>query len=251
MAELNSKGIHVLKQRQNADAIQFFFEGLRIGRSLFNPQLLIPTFIPGAKSCGRSPPTFHESFAEKQSPRNRIMFSVALPEQDQLVADHNDFFSIHNRALHFSTGHNYKNIPESGVPRSFCHHMSGIFLYNIGLAHHLEGLQRGNSQLLAKALDFYFMAHLTFRTDETTPSEIQEQLLNLGELAIVNNIGHIHACFRNLKATILCGRELCRRLLIYACVTSTTGLDENDENSIFFLNMAFVSMSEFLCAPAA
>jgi hypothetical protein len=246
MAELNSKGIHVLKQRQNADAIQFFFEGLRIGRSLFNPQLLIPTFIPGAKSCGRSPPTFHESFAEQQSPRNRIMFSVALPEQDQLVADHNDFFSIHNRALHFSTGHNYKNIPESGVPRSFCLHMSGIFLYNIGLAHHLEGLQRGNSQLLAKALDFYSMAHLTF-----IPLEVQAQLLNLGELAIVNNIGHIHACFRNIEATRLCGGELCRRLLIFKCVTPTTGLDENDEYNIFFLNMAFISRSKYLCAPSA
>jgi hypothetical protein len=168
-----------------------------------------------------------------------------------LVADHNDFFSIYNRALHFSTGHNNDNITESGVTRSFCHHMSGIFLYNIGLAHHLEALQRGNSQLLAKALDFYSMAHLAIRADQTTPLEIQAQLLNLGELAIVNNIGHIHAYFRNLEATRLCGGEVGRRLLIFKCITSNASLDENDEYTIFFLNMAFVSMSEFLCAPAA
>jgi hypothetical protein len=250
MAEMNIKGINLLKQRKNAEAIHIFSEGLRIVRSLFAPQLLLPTSMPGGKALPL--PNIHEWLAEKQSPDNRIMFSVALTEQDQSVAAHDDFFSIYNRALHCSMGHNNSNIPESGLPRSFCRHMSGIFLYNIGLTHHLEALQRGNSQLLAKALDFYSMAHLTFTTDRTNPLEMQaEKMLNLGELAIANNVGHIHAYFRNLEETRLCGGELCRRLSTYACVTGISGLDDDEEYTIFLLNMAFLSMSKLLCAPAA
>ena len=227
--EMNVKGIRQLQQNNTAEAIKCFNNGLRLVRPCLDDEL--PT-----DGCADAKPISSD----------RLLFSVTLADkQEALESTNNDFFAFYNRALHLSLG----DIPLTGVPNVYAHLMAGVLLYNLGISHHLLAMECGDSNSFAMALDFYSMSHTTLTTDRTNTLDRHAELLNLGILAIANNVGHIHAYFRNLKETKICGVELCRRLspLIYGQVVS----EKDEDYSVFLLNMTFLSESEILCAPAA
>lgn len=242
--ELNVKGIVELQQAKNNEAIQTFYSGLRLLHANVKSSHDSNAGITGChcKSLG-----CHLTHGNE----GKQLYSMALPNQDDLAAAHDDFFSLFNRALHLSLD----NIPVTGVPLVYCHFLSGILLYNIGLSHHLEALKKGGSKMLSRALDFYTMSHVTLTTEQSCPqlrgrcADLQNFLL----MSLVNNMGHIHAYFRNIDEAKICGGELCKRLSPLVCGYDGRPAVSNDDDEyrVFFLNVCFFSESELSSAPAA
>jgi hypothetical protein len=85
-------------------------------------------------------------------------------------------------------------------------------LYNLALCHHLHALNSkdGTKAKLEKALALYELAYTLLFTEDTQATVFQQ-------MAIINNIGHIHAilqnvecsrqCFENLLSTIMCVKD--------------------------------------------
>ena len=248
---MNVKGILFLQQNRHAEALQHFYHGLRVIRLCLNAESKIPVnsyFLnesPSARGVLFDDCSSCLASGSSDNKKRELLFSVRLSEQTDLSSSSDDFFAIYDRALHMSLG----SIPLTGVPSFYCNLLAGVLLYNLGLAHHLDALQRGDSQMLAKALDFYSMSHITLTNDCSGLMDRHVELLSLGLLAIANNVGHIHAYFRNLEETKICGGELRRRLTTLLCNNAVS--DEDEEYVVFLLNMTFLSESELLCAPAA
>jgi hypothetical protein len=88
---------------------------------------------------------------------------------------------------------------------------STIVLYNIGLCHHLKGLQNSTGtqdRTLKKALRFYRIALETLDSCVSCRRAID----NFLRLALVNNLGHIHSMALDNDATLQCFGYL-RRVL--------------------------------------
>ena len=109
--------------------------------------------------------------------------------------------------------------------------------------------------MLGKALDFYTMSHVTLITKQSLNQLSRPclELLNFVLMSLVNNMGHVHAYFRNIEEAKICGGELCKRLspLIRACAGRPAISNNNEEYRVFFLNVCFFSESELSSAPAA
>ena len=250
--ELNIRGIVELQQAKNKQAMQFFHSGLRV----------IHNGIVSINDSNNADRRECLDFLANNNNNNndrKLLCSVALPKQDNLVAAHDDFFSLFNRALHMPL--HRSSIPvTAGVPVVYCHLLTGILLYNIGLSHHLEALKKGNSKMMGKALDFYTMSYVTLMTKQSSSHQQQQlnsvpcsDVLNFVFMSLVNNMGHVHAYFRNIEEAKICGGELCKRLspLVCACPGRPAISNHNDEYRVFFLNVCFFSESELASAPAA
>ena len=126
----------------------------------------------------------------------------------------------------------------------------GVLLYNLGLAHHLLGIKRGNSELYEKALDFYSLSHGSF-TDQMYPFGYPTHFLHVGILAITNNVGHIHAYFRRSREVQICIDELILRLGQYSNFRNNQIPEFNGEQKIFLINASFYQEMSLNAAPAA
>jgi len=78
--------------------------------------------------------------------------------------------------------------------------LSGVLMYNTGLAMHHAGLQQGNSQRLLEALKVYFVANWILH-DLKQSLRDDVGAFNLALLALINNIAHIHAHFCRMEIT--------------------------------------------------
>ena len=116
--------------------------------------------------------------------------------------------------------------------------IAAVVTYNLGLAHHLLGLQNGNYQRenFAKALRFYETADTFNRTYPDNRGILF--------LAAVNNAAHIHSHFLNNGNTQTCldGMSLVLRSTPKEKTTS-------EEYSPFFMNVMFYR--QMSVAPAA
>lgn len=93
-------------------------------------------------------------------------------------------------------------------PHTYHVKLSFVLLYNLALAHHLSALESDvpSNKKLRKALSLYELAY-TVQVTEDMPLTIVQTM------AIVNNLGHVHAllgsidqsehCFQHLLSTIL------------------------------------------------
>jgi len=191
--------------------------------------------------------------ATEDSIASRLFSSVELSSHRKLADAHDDFFSLLPRALHLSE----HMVPRTSILTVYAHFLPGIILYNLGLCYHLKGLSLSNARDLEKAMEFYNMSHVSLTTEKALHGirfNIALRFLNFALMSSTNNMGHIHAYFRNVKGAKSCGGELCRRLSPVVC-SSINGEDpisnENEEYRVFFLNVCFYSESELVAPPAA
>lgn len=118
----------------------------------------------------------------------------------------------------------------------------GIIMYNIALGYHREGLLRGSSKLLRKALTMYLPA---FAVSQQCPlGGLKRSLM----MAITNNMGHIHSIHfdsEKVKEYHIYMTELIHESLLCA------EAPEEQEILSFFVGSSVLSSSGPCSAPAA
>lgn len=175
-----------------------------------------------------------------------ILRSVEIsPKNTSLFAT--DAFLVFNRGLLLNANeHDVGNCDSSAF-----HAASVALTYNVGLAHHLHGIEKGDLTLMSRALDFYLLAYVSL-VDKSAEERNRSSSLILGLLALANNIGHIHATLCDYNRTKICSEEILLRLaqILDSQPGPSLHLSE-DEYKIFLLNACFFREFMHACAPAA
>lgn len=142
--------------------------------------------------------------------------------------------SMYNRAMVLADNQGREPMSAQNQQR-----IGAIILYNLALIHHNIGLHLGMSPALWQALRLYERALETL--DSGASFNDAAKLL----LAILNNMGNIHAHLFNYESTWACMNKL---RLALAASNSALALDE--DYLFFFLNALF-QVKELCFAPAA
>lgn len=236
----NTQGIVRLRQKRYSEALQLFYSGLDwLQRSLQNGSM-VHNSSHGHQLYNTS--KMHEDRKLLQS-----ICSIVISE-DPLFDLQDDVFILFNRALHLSD----TTVAGMKDQHTLVQCLSSLLTFNVGLTYHVAGLQRKCSQLLYKALESYSIVYsFTTPIGRSIPSHDRFCFIIL---AVVTNIGHIHAYFRQLQEATLCSDELCMRLVADPLSASIISdyQTSHEEYRIFFMNAYFFGGSRLLPAsPAA
>lgn len=236
---LNAEGISSMRQSKYLEAIGILREAMEELLAAFSDE-------PSAQNIAPSTSIFYSGCTAKRE-GGRTLGSSTVFDESVAFAQDDDVFSLFKRALHLE---NFENAVQ--CPSFYCRLMSAVLLYNTALATHLLGLWTGNSALLSSALDYYSMSYTSLSHQSTLMRE-DSSILDLGFLALANNMGHLFAFFRNLPRADVCRRELGRLLssLLMADQSRGTSNVSLDEFNTFYLNVCCVQEIDVLCAPAA
>lgn len=209
-----------------------------VEKSLINPHCMI-------QSCGKE---YSDCMPCSATDQDRLLYSISLSEDsaESHISNHDDVFVLFRRALHLST------VPTAVSIRNglFKNSMSAVLLYNAGLAHHILGLQRCDSQILTSALEYYAMSY-TMLADQMKSGLAEFGWISLGFLGLANNMGHIYAYFRNFSKADTCGSELSTILSNLLSSPGECPCMEDEEYLVFFMNVCFFQGRTFFAAPAA
>jgi hypothetical protein len=249
--DMNAQGVLLMQISKFAEAIPFFRRGLETLSSNKGIENASECPTGEARFCEiidylhhrpRIPSTQVNELLEKgEKQQGRLLSSVALLDDDAAV--HDDIFMIFRRAL---------NMPlavEIGLARNNEVHkeiLSGVIIYNVGLAHHLVGLQKGDSRAISRALEFY-LAAFTALKGQIKRLRVKNHGLNLGLMAISNNAGHIYAHSWRFEEAAICRDELS----IYLSTVLSSRANISEEYNVFFLNVSFFQEYSLVSAPAA
>jgi hypothetical protein len=253
--QLNYQGIISLQAKKFKEAIKYFVLGL-------NSETL--------KGCCRPVDAF-EIREQKRRKNNLgdiplggdilISAKVCAGKHQPSVDDFS--FALYNWALQLEISQMEYSMTGHGVPEGYYNLLlCGVLQYNIGLALHLAAFETGSSELLVKAIDFYERATQVLEVDHLKwgmhGQPISERS-NLAFLAIANNLGQAHSCFRNFKYTNMCSTNMIGRLSFamssaeHGSPTGTT-TDQalfSEQLEDFMLNASFFLMIDELPAPSA
>lgn len=219
--ERNSHGVLLMKNRKYGEAVQFF-------------QAALDDILPRVENEVTFPLDLSSS-PEKQTIGNIKGIEVRDPADQEHFDEENDVYLLYDRALHVSV-----EMKDVLLNTMLCNHLLFVTLtYNIGLAHHLEGIRSGRSRFLQRSLSFYTVAYSSLIKQHAKSPACP----CLALLALINNIGHVHGHFRNLAATELCSDELA-----YQLVTRNPPVEERQP---FCSNALFFHKNQFSGAPAA
>jgi hypothetical protein len=133
--------------------------------------------------------------------------------------------------------------------------ISATILYNMGLLHHLKGLDQGKCEYVNKALRLYQTALIILARCDNFLSASICQSINLLRLALLNNSAQIHLHLfqrEGLDESLY----YIRFILDNASITVLSSRDENQEDEYncysFFLINAMICSGDLLnIAPAA
>ena len=133
---------------------------------------------------------------------------------------------------------------------------SAMILYNFGLTCHIEGLRSNDSILLKKCLKAYHMAYISILECSGDYGSVVVKEAFLLQMALSNNMGHIHSYFYNIQEAEACIRSL-RSAVNQSNATSTTDDSEmtlvvrEDYILFFFMNAVLFAGNDLRFAPAA
>jgi hypothetical protein len=119
--------------------------------------------------------------------------------------------------------------------------ISMVVTYNLGLAHHLIGMQNGNNQRrnYTKALTMYKMSY--------TLKKMYADNRDLLYLAVFNNMGHIYSHFFDKQSTHRCLEGI--HFILMSCSSNEDrAREEYDE---FVMNIMMYYNQETVATPAA
>jgi hypothetical protein len=186
-------------------------------------QCLVPVVDAGdASSCYASSKDATSSDGQQYTLRS-------APARIYAFLDHQDdnSFSLFNRAILVEEGDHI-----SPPSHRLLNHMSMVVAYNLGLAHHLLGMQNGDNQRknYSKALRMY---HAAYALTMEYPADNRD----LFYLAVLNNMGHIYNySFDNINSKQCLG-EMESILMLYASNEKKMSCDY----STFFMNIMMFS----------
>jgi hypothetical protein len=224
--DANTMAVALLKENKTAEAISCFHQGLR----MLNSKTNVAETIHGQTSERAEQYSVHQS-----SNRRRLIpigdegsihtvDAPALRNRDMEMSPDN-MFVLFNRAIIFSSS---ASLADKATTES-------VLLYNMGFAYHREGVERGCSALLRKALHGYETARQVLRKSPAGSDLVM--------FALVNNMGHIHSHFFNKQAADSCRRCLSLNISTYFRILSKCDFD------FFCINFFKTDMSQW--APAA
>ncbi|KAG7361768.1 hypothetical protein IV203_036869 [Nitzschia inconspicua] len=120
--------------------------------------------------------------------------------------------------------------------------ISLLMVFNLALAHHLNGIQTSDRDQLEKALRLYECAYCISHEEEV-------DLSVLHAMALTNNLGHIHLVLHDTQKSQKCFEQLLATLIYFVEVSD--GDNKEIENlKGFFSNATGLSMIK-ASAPAA
>lgn len=222
---LNCQGIQFLQQNNTQEAISSFNQAVKVMRLELDD-----TDEHLADFCQSVKPSVS---------RRRLVASVEVPEHRCSVSQ-DGVFSLFNRALYWNENEQLDSRMRNML-------ITGILVYNMGLAYNVEGLHQGHSRKVAKAHGMYLMAYNTFLSlSDPTGSFL------LPFLSIINNLGHIHAYFQDYDEATRCKQEMSRRMM-YLALPSPSDTEpclSESEYMICFLNICLFD-KQMLSAPVA
>jgi hypothetical protein len=232
LIKINNDAIELMQNANFEQSIYALHDGLQLLHSVQHAPWMLNATRKGPQTS---------SFGSEV-----VLLSVELNNGTSDMED--DIVVFFNRALKIDDGFSsiVKDSPAYAESNSF---LLGVLLYNLGLAHHLLGIKRGNSELYDKALDFYSLSHGSF-TDQLYPFGYPTNSLHVGILAITNNVGHIHAYFRRSREVQICIDELILRLSQYSRRNNQIP-EFNGEQKVFLINASFYQEMALNAAPAA
>jgi tetratricopeptide (TPR) repeat protein len=120
--------------------------------------------------------------------------------------------------------------------------ISLLMVFNLALAHHLNGIQTSNCDHLEKALRLYECVYRISQEEEVGLSVLHA-------MALTNNLGHVHLVLRDTFKSQKCFEQLLATLIYFVEVSDG---DSNEIKSLmgFFSNATGFSMKKS-SAPAA
>jgi len=255
ITNMNSQGILFMQESRHEEAIRCFQRGLAtLLRMLDDPFCAVDKVYLRSSdgssviSQGKTNNTSDQASVQPYSQRDSecLLRSISLCNDSSSMDD--DVFILYRRAVHLSLDCLVDFEHSHSFYRSI---FSGILVYNIGLAHHIKGLAKNAASELLSALTYYNMArNAHFLRMEYSDDERYAPALLL--LASTNNIGHIHATFRDFETTdayVTETRALLTSLVFYHPLSKGSLTDE--EYSAFFLNTYFFHDASLSPAPAA
>jgi len=181
--------------------------------------------------------------------RKKLIDSIPLSET-RFPSVNNEVFYLFNRSLHLQLD---EEDDLEGKDEIYSHLLSSVLTYNVGITHHLAGLQKGDSQLLTRALEFYSLVYATLTEQSDWLRKFQSSL-DFCLLALANNIGHIHAYFHCFTKAGYCRDDISCRLLAISrssLLPDFGSLVSPEEYRVLYLNVHFFRESELAYAAAA
>jgi hypothetical protein len=192
---------------------------------------LVPVVDAGDASCHY---TAKEDTVSNNVEHCTILRSVTIGVGNFSKAQDDDTFYLFERAILIERCNQTLAPTDRLLTR-----IVAVVTYNLGLAHHLLGLQNGNYQRenYAKALRFY-------ETADTLNRGTYPNNRGILFLAAVNNSAHIHSHFLNNGNTQTCLDRMSSILM-----SSSRDVKMSEEYSPFFMNIMFYR--QMTVAPAA
>jgi tetratricopeptide (TPR) repeat protein len=121
--------------------------------------------------------------------------------------------------------------------------VSLLMVFNLALAHHLNGIQVSDYDQLEKALRLYECVYRISHEEEV-------DLSVLHAMALTNNLGHIHLILEDTQKSQKCFEQLLATLIYYVEVSDGQNEREIESMKGFFSNATGLSMIKST-APAA
>jgi hypothetical protein len=157
----------------------------------------------------------------------------ALKNADMETSPDN-MFALFNRAIILSSV-STPNARSSAYEAT----VASVFMYNIGLVYHRDGIERGCSALLRKALNAYERARKSLHKSQAG------SIFDLILFALLNNMGHIHSHFFDKQEA-----DACRRCL-YQNYSKCSRILSKEDFAFFFMNILVMKADLLQFAPAA
>lgn len=229
LLEFNKLAVSLLEQGKSKEAIHQFSLGLKKACS-------------GEEDGTNSTNLFKSSFEYEDAELlhgEDVLQATTLPPVECDEGNHSNFFTLFDQALSYDDSNLSSSETEQSVDISL---VAPVYLFNIGLAFHRQGIATGISTHFQDALRFYHLAKES-SLDQNTHSSNQDYQLVM--FAIQNNMGHIFARFFDRE-----NARICYNLIVHLAPNMSQALAGNEAFLAMLYNLIF-SQEMFQFAPAA
>lgn len=256
IVELNNAAILRMRQRDHAAAAALLHEALENFKDIYErnspdeEECESSSFYQNPRKRPRTSLEEQKEYKEikaasdhkaDQASKIGILCSVRIQESDiseQSSIPSDNILTFYDRTFIFL---NHRDVDfQSAVNKSS---LSAMLLYNLAVSHHSQGIRQGNTHELAMALRFYRLSHCVLeKVKDVVNLEIHLLIL----MALLNNMGHIHASYYNVDQTSRCIEWLQR-----AITSKHSGILEDVDYEFFYIHLKVIPVEHLKFAPAA
>ena len=222
ISELNAGAVALLQQNETEHSKGVFIEALVRLQSLCHDDTGIFLRLQGS-------PHFYTCYSELLGSQNSSATSFAANE----LLDHEEAVQIYSQGFLLAN-----DVPVSAAETT------AVLLFNIGLAHHQEGLRTGKSAILRNALDLYEWSDSLVSLDTTEQHGLAPIVL---KGALCHNMALCYSCFFQMDQFQVVVEKLSQ-------IVRWMDSDEQIECAVvefFRTSLFFAEFNDFRYAPSA